>query len=319
MQVSVIIVNYNTKLLTFDCIKSIYDFTKDLDFEIILVDNDSSDYSIEYLSSFFPKVIYVKSSTNVGFGLANNLGCQSAKGEFIFLLNSDTLLKENSIKKLFDFYQANEKSMNLGVVGCKLLDIDLQKNNVGDDFPTCKTEITKMILSIIPMNYKIKLIEKFFQQWDSNLNKQYNAEQESFEIDYVIGADMFLRKDVFERFEGFSKDYFMYYEEVDLQKKMVHSGLSHRIYTGTEIIHYEGGSKLPSTFKRTVSHKSRYHYLKNNDPEHFIYFRIVQHAYFLCILLYSTYSLKENITYSKEMLSFIYQSKKAEISKMFHS
>jgi GT2 family glycosyltransferase len=319
MQVSIIIVNYNTKHLTYNCIQSIYHFTSDIDVEIIVVDNDSSDQSIEFLESSFPNVMYIRSSTNIGFGLANNLGVRSAKGEFIFLLNSDTLLKENSIKKMHDFFVKNEKSMNLGVVGCKLLDIDLQMNSIGDDFPTCKTEITKMILSVIPMKYKIKLIEKFFHHWDSNLNKQYNAEQESFEIDYVIGADMFLRKDVFERFEGFSKDYFMYYEEVDLQKKMAHSGLSHRIYTGTEIIHYEGGSKLPSAFKRMVSHKSRYHYLKNHDFKRFFYFRIVQHAYFLCIFLNSNYSLKDNITYSKEMLSFIYQSKKAEISKMFHS
>lgn len=309
MQVSIIIVNYNTKLLTYNCIKSIYDLTNDLDFEIIVVDNDSSDNSIQYLSSFFPKVIYVKSSTNVGFGLANNLGNLSAKGEFIFLLNSDTLLVENSIKKLYDFYQANEKSMNLGIVGCKLLDRDMRMNSVGEDFPTCKTEITKMILSIIPMNYKKKIIETFFQHWDSNFNKKYNSEEESFEIDYVIGADMFLRKEAFEQFNGFSKDYFMYYEEVDLQKKMTNSGLSNRIYTGTEIIHYEGGSQFNSNYKRMISHKSRYHYLKNHDAKHFIYFRIVQHVYFLSIFFFSKFSLKENFTYSKEMLSFIYQSK----------
>jgi hypothetical protein len=307
MRVSIIIVNYNTKLLTHDCIKSIYDFTTDLEFEIIVVDNDSNDYSIQYLSSLFPKVIFIKSSTNVGFGLANNLGIKSAKGEFIFLLNSDTILIENSIKKLYDFFQANEKSMNLGVLGCQLLDIDLRLNSVGGDFPTSKTEITKMILSIIPMNYKKKILQTFFQHWDINLNKKYNFQQESFEIDYVIGADMFLRKDVFERFKGFSKDYFMYYEEVDLQKKLAESGLSNRIFTRTEIIHIEGGSQLNSNCKRTINHKSRYHYLKNHDSKHFIYFRIVQHVYLLSIFLYSKFSLKENISYSKEMIEFIYQ------------
>ncbi|MHA8065703.1 glycosyltransferase family 2 protein [Aquirufa sp. ROCK2-A2] len=312
MQVSIIIVNYNTKLLSFHCIQSIYEYTADLDFEIIVVDNASSDHSIEYLESFFPKVRYIHSPTNVGFGLANNLGCLAAKGEFIFLLNSDTLLIENSIKKLFDFYQANEKPLKLGVVGCKLLDIDRRMNSLGDDFPTCKTEIMKMIISIIPLNSFKQLVKsllkKSLERWGFLSTRQNHFEQDSFQIDYVIGANMFLRKDTFDQFKGFSKDYFMYYEEVDLQKKMSNMGLSNRIFTGTEIIHIEGGSKLNSNNKRLISHQSRYHFLKNHDPKHFIYFRIVQYLYILLSVFHFKFTWKENVKYAKEMISFIYHS-----------
>ena len=114
--VSIIIINYNTKLLTLDCLKSIYQHTKDIDFEVIVVDNASSDGSAEAIRESFPIVKVIEPNENLGFGRANNLGAKYAKGEYLFLLNSDTLLIENSIKKLYDFYIENEEKLHIGVL-----------------------------------------------------------------------------------------------------------------------------------------------------------------------------------------------------------
>jgi GT2 family glycosyltransferase len=313
MQVSIIIVNYNTKHLTYNCIQSIYHFTSDIDVEIIVVDNDSSDQSIEFLESSFPNVMYIRSSTNIGFGLANNLGVRSAKGEFIFLLNSDTLLKENSIKKMHDFFVKNEKSMNLGVLGCKLVNKDLQINYTGDDFPTVISEITRMFVSIIPMRLLNKLSPRVYHFFDivsiQNHENKFLFKLAFFEIDYVIGANMFLRKNVFDQFAGFSKDYFMYYEECDLQKRMVNAGLKNAILTGTEIIHFQGGSGLSQRKNslRIISHQSRYQFLKKHDSKKFIFYQIFQHFYFVITIFNLKFSWKENVKYTKEMISFIHQ------------
>ena len=109
--VSIIIVNYNTKQLTLNCLKSIYEYTKDIDFEIIVVDNASSDGSVEAIRESFPIVNVIGSNENLGFGRANNLGAKYAQGKYLFLLNSDTLLIENSIKKLYDFRARQHNSV----------------------------------------------------------------------------------------------------------------------------------------------------------------------------------------------------------------
>ena len=101
MQVSIIVVNYNTKDITENCIASIITQTKDVEYEIILVDNASVDGSKEYFKNR-KEICYIYSNENLGFGKANNLGAEKAKGELLFLLNSDTILIENSIKKMYD-------------------------------------------------------------------------------------------------------------------------------------------------------------------------------------------------------------------------
>ncbi|UVV84289.1 glycosyltransferase [Bacteroides thetaiotaomicron] len=106
MDVSVIIVNYNTKALTKSCIESIFSETCGIEFEVILVDNASSDGSKE-LFQIDERIIFIESNVNLGFGKANNLGYKYATGKYIFLLNSDTLLKNNAIKLFFDFAEKN--------------------------------------------------------------------------------------------------------------------------------------------------------------------------------------------------------------------
>ena len=127
MDVSIIIVNYNTLELTKNTIDSVNEKTKDLNYEIILVDNASTDGSVEFFEKEYKnKIIFIKNDENLGFGRANNRGIKIAKGKYVFLLNSDTLLINNAIKILFDFM---EKNNNCGVCGGNLYTLTLQPTN----------------------------------------------------------------------------------------------------------------------------------------------------------------------------------------------
>ena len=121
MDVSIIIVNYNTKDLLKECIDSIYEQTKEITFEIIVSDNGSSDGSIEMLKNYFPSVIIIENNANLGFGAANNRGLKIAHGKYIFYLNSDTVLLNNAVKCFFDFWEQASDKDSIGAIGANLL------------------------------------------------------------------------------------------------------------------------------------------------------------------------------------------------------
>ncbi|MDO9276312.1 MAG: glycosyltransferase family 2 protein [Lutibacter sp.] len=296
MNVSIIIVNFNTKDLLANCLQSIYEQTHNLNFEIIVVDNASNDGSQSFVKSNFPQVILVQSKINLGFGLANNLGANQSKGEFLFFLNSDTILVENSVKILFDFFKLNEASLNIGVLGSILIDERFQTNGFGSHFPTCKEE-NILNLKKIPL---IKLLMSDLK------NKEYVLSKDYFEIDYVIGADMFMRKALFEKLNGFCKDFFMYYEESDLQIRIKNIGLKRYITTKTKIIHLEDGSgkiiKKYSNRKRTIVHKSKNIYLKKNDKENFLNYVMLDIIVLILNFLNFKYSFRENLNYFREII-----------------
>ena len=127
MQLSIIIVNYNTKSLLRNCLTSVYDLTSDITFEIIVSDNGSTDGSIEMLKTEFPQVILIENNANLGFGAANNRALDIAKGKYIFYLNSDTVLLNNACKIFYDYWESAQNKDSIGAIGANLLDKD---NNV---------------------------------------------------------------------------------------------------------------------------------------------------------------------------------------------
>ena len=133
MDVSIIIVNYNTYDVTKNCIESIFQYTHNIDFEVILVDNNSKDESYSIFSKD-NRIIYLYQETNWGFGKANNIGYKQAKGKYLFLLNSDTLFKSNAVKEFYDFMESC--SSNIACIGTILK--DLNNNNIHSygNFPT---------------------------------------------------------------------------------------------------------------------------------------------------------------------------------------
>ena len=121
-QVSIIMVNYNTKELTKKAIQAVFDKTEGVEYEIIVVDNDSKDGSVEELKKTFQdKIIIIESKENLGFGRGNNLGIKQAKGKYIFLLNSDTELINNAIKIFYDYMEQNEQ---VGICGGNLYNVN---------------------------------------------------------------------------------------------------------------------------------------------------------------------------------------------------
>ncbi|WP_432709239.1 glycosyltransferase family 2 protein [Pedobacter sp.] len=229
MDVSIIIINYNTKAFTKDCISSIFEHTKDVNFEVIVVDNASTDGSVELLEQD-ARILLIKSGANLGFGRANNIGFEQARGKYVFLLNSDTLLLNNAVKVFLDF--ANHTPINFGAIGCVLLNANGVETHSVVDF--------KSIPRLIKFAIK-KLVQKVFSLPPSFVQAKLNGNSYQ-EVDGVIGADMFIPSTVYKAVGGFDPAYFMYGEEVDLQKRMDKLGFKRLVIRGPEIIHYEGGS-----------------------------------------------------------------------------
>jgi GT2 family glycosyltransferase len=240
MDVSIIIVNYNTKVLLQHCLESIYKFTKDIDFEIIVSDNGSQDGSIEMIKSNFQKVILIENNKNLGFGVANNEALKIANGEYLFLLNSDTVIFNNAIKLFYDFYTQNENKYQLGVIGCNLVDKEYNIIHSYDNFPN----ISKILLFLschIPSLY----LKTFLSIFNIN-NVKFQPERKSSGstrrigiVDYVTGADLFIKK---ENMLCFDKRFFLYSEEVDLQYRLLKNGKKSMLIDGPIIQHLIGGS-----------------------------------------------------------------------------
>ncbi len=179
---SIIIVNYNTPELTADCIKSIKKFTKNLKYEIILIDN---------------------SIDNKGFTGGNNVGMKKAKGRYVLLLNSDTLIHDNVLGEMIGWLDANLK---IGIATCALKNKDGSIQPTGGYFPTLPRVFSWMLTQDIPFMDRI--------------TKQFHPKSENFyrnfrELDWVTGAFMMIRRDVIDQIGYLDEEYFMYTEDTD--------------------------------------------------------------------------------------------------------
>lgn len=274
MDVSIIIVNYNTKELLANCINSIYKNTSNVNFEIVIVDNASTDGSQEFIKKNFSDVLLIESDENLGFGKANNLGAKSASGDFLFLLNSDTILLNNAIFLFLDFYNKN-KFLNIGCLGGLLVDQNGNSIHSSESFP-----LKRRIFFDIINNYFRGLFRSPFKRETLEFeNKCY------FEVDYITGADLFISKELFFKVEGFDPRFFMYYEETDLQKKVSRLGLKRFIIKEPKIIHLEGASVSEALFsakKRIMINDGMFKYFKKNSS--FISYYIFR-LFFLIIRL----------------------------------
>lgn len=226
MDVSVIIVNYNTRQLLCDCLVSIHDKTTGIDYEVIVVDNDSKDDSREVVTSRFPWVKWIQSDENLGFGRANNLGMKHAQGKYFFFLNSDTLLVNNA---LLEFYRYSEANPGFGALGCILYGKDMKPCHSYGRFPTQGQVLKETLAKYL----------RFLKDKSKFNPKKSNS---PIRVDYITGADLWVPRSVFEKVGGFDPKYFMYFEESDWQCRMKKSGFDRIIIPGPEIIHLEGGS-----------------------------------------------------------------------------
>lgn len=233
MDVSVIIVNYNTLQMTQECIDSVFEKTKDVEYEVILVDNASTDGSKEHFENN-DRIRYIYSNENLGFGRANNLGYKYATGKYIFLLNSDTLLLNNAI---FEFYKyMNSASPNIGCVGCELVNLKGKATGSFGKFPDIRNFLGRILVS-----YKMRI--PFL------LGKSHSAKKYPCIVDYVTGADLFIRRNVIEKCGFFDPDFFMYFEETEMQYRFKKNGYMSHIIDVPHIIHLQGASNVNKSNK----------------------------------------------------------------------
>lgn len=238
LDVSIVIVNYNTCALLEKCLNSVYEQTKGIQFEVIVSDNGSIDGSIEMVKKVFPQVILIENNANLGFGAANNKGLSIAKGKYIFYLNSDTILYNNSVKIFFDFWENEQDKDTIGALGSNLLSPSGKIIHSYGVFPEYNTEIKRLIVGNInifasELLYILK-VKKIPRRNLKEYKRYYTGE-----VDYVTGADLFLRND---ENAYFDETFLLYYEETDLQYRLKTKGLRRLIIDGPRIVHLEGAS-----------------------------------------------------------------------------
>jgi GT2 family glycosyltransferase len=206
------------------CLKSVEAAIRHIEAEIIVVDNNSEDGSCKMVKTLFPEVKLIENKENHGFSKGNNIGVAEAKGEYLCILNPDTVVAEDTFLKLLEF---SEKKDKLGIVGCKLI------NGRGDFLPESKRNIP----------YVKAAFKKILGDTDDYYAN--NLEEKSIgKVDILVGAFMFLKKQTYNKIKGFDEDYFMYGEDIDISYKALKHGFVNYYFGNTTVIHYKGESTL---------------------------------------------------------------------------
>jgi GT2 family glycosyltransferase len=245
VDVSIIIVNFNTKELIRACIESIYENTKEISYEIIVVDNASSDDSTAMLKRDFTEVKLIESKVNGGFAYANNLGIKKSSGRYVFLLNSDTIIVKDVIEKMIKYMDENDK---IGMLGPKLLNKDLTHQTSISGFPTFKREVYHMykLKNVLKIPFVKSFFVKFGGKFGSKDVEQYMKNfqniEEPEEVQVLVGAALLIRRQVIEDIGMLDERYFMYYEEIDFCLQASKANWSRVYYPYVEIIHLIGQS-----------------------------------------------------------------------------
>lgn len=234
IDLSIIIVSYNTKKITKDCLESInrsLTGTK-IKYEIVVLDNNSHDGSPQLLETMsqdnYNNLIYKQTGQNLGFGKGTNLGVKIAQGQYVLLLNSDTIILNRAIEKLYNFYVENEKQVHF--LGAKLLNRDLTPQPSAARFFT------------LPVIFATLLLKgDYWELTRSSPNK-------FCQVDWVSGACIMTTKKLYLRLGGFDKNIFMYMEEVDLLYRAKKLGLNTYFYPDSQIVHLGSASSNGKTF-----------------------------------------------------------------------
>lgn len=235
MDVSVIIVNYYSEQLIGSCVRSIHEKTSGIHYEIILVNNGCGKESLEKLNSLkSDNVRIIDSEVNLGFGKANNLGASYAKGKYLFLLNPDTELLNNAVKILYDHMEAHPDT---GVAGGNLYTQDGRANpSFCMNFDTLENEKRESSWGTI-------ILSKIYGKTNrKSLEIHFNDSGSPMEVAYIFGADMFMKKELFDSLCGFDPDFFMYAEEEELTRRIHDRGYRIISVPDAKIMHMEGGT-----------------------------------------------------------------------------
>ena len=253
IQVSIIIISYNSPNYLEKCIKSIIYFTQDVSYEIIVIDNNSKEKNVRMIKAKFPDVILIENKKNYGFGRANNQGVKIAKGKYIALINSDIELIENTLIEMFKIV---EKKSEIKCLGIQLLNEDGSIQKSFYKYPS----LLGRFLVLTGINKLLKP-NSFLQKLYTN----YLDGQHLIKVDVISGAFMLLVKDIFKEVGGFDENYFLYHEEIDLCYRINQGVHKTYCYLNEKVIHK--GKHLETPLNEFVFyHRNRsilYYFFKN--------------------------------------------------------
>ncbi|MFO8129813.1 MAG: glycosyltransferase [Bacteroidales bacterium] len=236
MKLSVVIVNYNVKHFLDQCLNSVRKASQGMDSEIFVVDNNSVDGSVRMVRDKYPEVRLLANKENLGFAKANNLAIRQAVGEYILLLNPDTVVEDDTFQKVVRFMDDHPDAGGLGV---KMID------GKGNFLPESKRGLPTPRVAF----YKIFGLSRLFPK--SRIFGKYHLgyldKEETHKIDILSGAFMLLRKQALVKTGLLDEDFFMYGEDIDLSHRITNAGYNNYYFPGTRIIHYKGESTKKSS------------------------------------------------------------------------
>ncbi len=232
MQLSVIILNYNVRYFLEQCVESVQKALTNLDAEIIVVDNNSTDDSCEMMKRLFPHIKLIENPVNVGFPKGNNIAVAEAKGEYICILNPDTVVAEDTFEKILNS-QFTIHNSQLGIIGCKLID------GTGNFLPESKRGVPTPWVAFTKI-FGLYKISAFFGKYYA----QHLTENQSGKVDILVGAFMILKRDLYLQVGGFDENCFMYSDDIDLSYMIQKLGKENFYFHDTSVIHYKGESTV---------------------------------------------------------------------------
>ena len=235
-KLSIIIVNYNVEYFLEQCLNSVLKATKNIDAEIFVVDNNSIDGSVDLVKEKFPEVILYDNQENLGFSKANNQAMRESKGEYILLLNPDTVVEEDTFQKCIDFMDDHPDAGGLGV---RMID------GKGKFLPESKRGLPTPSVAFYKIFGLSRLFPKSKQFGKYHLG--YLDEFDTNEIEILSGAYMFMRKDALEKVGLLDEAFFMYGEDIDLSYRITQGGFKNYYFPEAQIIHYKGESTKKSS------------------------------------------------------------------------
>ncbi|MBA4154882.1 glycosyltransferase family 2 protein [Flavobacterium sp.] len=255
MQLSVIILNYNVRFFLEQCVLSVQAALQHIDGEIIVVDNNSSDASCQMMKTRFPNIKLIENKENTGFPRGNNIGVAEAKGEYICILNPDTVVAEDTFTKILITEPAT-RNPQLGILGCKLIDGTgkfLPESKRG--IPTPWVAFTK-IFGLYKFFPKVRMFNQYYAQ--------HLTENQSGNVKILVGAFMVMKRDLYIEVGGFDENCFMYSDDIDLSYRLLKSGKMNYYFCETSVIHYKGESTMKDgTYMKRFQEAMDYFYSKH--------------------------------------------------------
>lgn len=237
MKLSIVIVNYKVPHLLLQCLDAVEKAIQCMDAEVIVVDNNSNDQSRDLVSTYFSSVIYIANAENVGFSKANNQAIKIAKGEYVLLLNPDTIIAEDTLKTVCDIADTTDR---FGALGVRMVDIK------GAFLPESKRGIPTVWVAFC----KLTFIHKLFPR-STFFNAYYYPnikENEPGEVPILAGAFMLINKKRLQEEALLDEQFFMYGEDIDLSYRIINQGMKN-VYVPTTIVHYKGESTKKGDMK----------------------------------------------------------------------